>query len=76
MAKFGDHLDEARTAMERLAGSMSPKELNRSGFGLYEAFRPAVPAGARGWGAEGELDLDRIIALADGHAANGQAKGA
>ena len=62
VSKFGDHLYEARAAMEQLAGSMAPKELNRRGFGLHEAFRPAVPAGARGWGAAGVLDLDRIIA--------------
>ena len=33
--------------MEGLAASMSPEELNRRGFALYEAFRPAIPAGAR-----------------------------
>ncbi len=65
-SKFGGDLDEVRTAMERLAASLSPDELNRRGFGLYEAFRPAIPAGARGWGAAGELDLDRITALAHG----------
>src|SRR5689334_19271076 len=61
--KFGDHLDEVRAAMELLAASLSPEELNRRGFALYEAFRPAVPAGARGWGASGELNLDQIIGL-------------
>jgi hypothetical protein len=64
--KFGDHLDEVRAAMEQLAASLSPEELNRRGFALYEAFRPEIPAGARGWGAAGELDLDRIRALAQG----------
>jgi hypothetical protein len=64
--KFGDHLDEVRAAMEQLAASLSPEELNRRGFALYEAFRPAIPAGARGWGAAGELDLDRIISLTRG----------
>jgi hypothetical protein len=64
-SKFGDHLEHVRAAMEQLAGSMSPEELNRRGFALYEEFRPAVPAGAQGWGAAGELDLDRIVALAD-----------
>src|SRR3954447_5491572 len=61
--KFGDHLDEVRAAMEQLAASQSPDELNRHGFALYEAFRPAIPAGARGWGATGDLDLDRITGL-------------
>jgi hypothetical protein len=51
--------------MEQLAVSRSLEELNQRGFALYEAFRPAVPAGARGWGASGELDdLDQIIGLA------------
>lgn len=39
---------------------MEPAELNRVGFHLYERFRPEVPAGAKGWGAKGVLDLDRI----------------
>ena len=64
-SKFGDHLDEVRAAMEQLAASLLPEELNRRGFALYEAFRPAIPAGARGWGATGELDLERIIGLTD-----------
>ena len=46
--------------MEELAGSMEPEKLNRIGFRLYERFRPEVPAGAKGWGAKGVLDLARI----------------
>ena len=65
-SKFGGHLDEVWSAMERLATSLSPEELNQHGFGLYEAFRPAIPPGARGWGAAGELDLNRIADLARG----------
>ena len=65
-SKFRDHLDEVWRAMERLATSLSPEELNQRGFGLYEAFRPAIPPGARGWGAAGELDLNRIADLARG----------
>jgi hypothetical protein len=65
-SKFGDHLDEAWRAMEGLAASLSPEELNQCGFGLYEDFRPVIPAGARGWGAAGALDLDRIADLARG----------
>ena len=64
-SKFGDHLEEVRGAMEQLAASLSPEELNRQGFALYEAFRPAVPVGAKGWGATGELDLKRIIGFTD-----------
>lgn len=57
---FGDRLAEVRTAMEALAASMPREELNRVGFRLYEAFRPSVPEGVKGWGAKAELRLDRI----------------
>jgi hypothetical protein len=58
---FGDRLGEARAAMERLAASLPPEELNRAGFRLYERFRPDVPEGAQGWGAKGELLVERIV---------------
>ena len=57
---FGDRLADARAAMEGLAASLPPEELNRVGFRLYEQFRPDVPQGAEGWGAKGELWLERI----------------
>ncbi len=57
---LGAHLPAVRRAMEALADSLPPDELNRTGFRLYEHFRPAVPPGARGWGARGVLDLGRI----------------
>ena len=57
---FGEHLPTVRRAMEHLAASMPPDELNRVGFRLYEHFRPEVPAGAKGWGAKGILDLKAI----------------
>ena len=59
---FGDRLPEVRAAMETLAASLLPEELNRVGFRLYERFRPDVPEGAQGWGAKGELHLERIRA--------------
>jgi len=58
---FGDRLAEARGAMETLAASLPPEELNRVGFRLYERFRPDVPEGAPGWGAKGELRVERIV---------------
>ncbi len=58
---FGDRLGEARAAMEALAASLPPEELNRVGFRLYERFRPDVPEGAQGWGAKGELRVERIV---------------
>jgi len=57
---FGDRLGDARAAMEGLAATLPPEELNRGGFRLYERFRPDVPLGAEGWGAKGELRLERI----------------
>jgi hypothetical protein len=45
---FGDRLPEVRAAMEGLAAALSPEELNRLGFRLYERFRPDVPDGAQG----------------------------
>jgi len=57
---FGGHLPAVRRAMEALADSLPPEELNRIGFRLYEHFRPEVPAGAAGWGKKGILDLKQI----------------
>ncbi len=61
---LGEHLPAVRQAMEALAGSVEPDELNRTGFRLYEHFRPEVPPGTKGWGAKGVLDLGRIKAAA------------
>ncbi len=63
LRKFGEHLEAAREAMETLAQKLGPEELARSAFGLYEQFRPAIPAGVKGWGAAGKLDLRQIVAL-------------
>ncbi len=62
--KFGPDLAAARGAMEKLAASRSPAQLGRTAFGLYEKFRPKIPAGTAGWGKEGELDLDIIERMA------------
>lgn len=58
--KFGDALGAVERAMEELAASLDAEELARSAYSLYEVFRPEVPAGVRGWGAAGVLDLQRI----------------
>jgi hypothetical protein len=63
-SKFGDALPAVRQAMEDLAGSYPPAELAGSAFRLYERFRPAVPRGKEGWGAQGVLDLAKIRTLA------------
>ncbi len=62
--KFGEHLAEARAAMEALAHSVTPAQLETGGFSLYEKFRPQIPEGKKGWGAKGELDLGLIRRLA------------
>lgn len=63
--KFGENLDEARAAMEKLAKAFTLGQLENRAYGLYEKFRPEIPEGTRGWGAKGELDLDYIRSLAD-----------
>ena len=50
--------------MTALARAFEPEDLAERAFALYAAFRPAIPSGARGWGAKGELDLARLGALA------------
>ena len=62
--KFGPELGDVRTTMERLAKAYSPDELADEAYSLYEKFRPIIPGGRRGWGAQGELDLDYIRSLA------------
>jgi hypothetical protein len=62
--KFGDHLDAARAAMTTLANAYRPRDLAAEAFALYEAFRPAVPEGVKGWGVKGVLDLRKIRSLA------------
>jgi hypothetical protein len=63
-SKFGDALPDVTEAMHALAGAYTPQQLAAKGFELYEDFRPNVPEGVKGWGAAGELKLDRIRALA------------
>jgi len=61
--KFGEALGEVSAAMIDLADSRDREDLATEAFTLYEKFRPAVPAGERGWGAKGELDLRKLRAL-------------
>jgi hypothetical protein len=65
-SKFGDDLDRARKAMEALAKSFKSGKLAEVAYSLYEQFRPDIPAGRRGWGAKGALDLDLIRSLGNG----------
>jgi hypothetical protein len=63
-SKFGDDLERVRKAMQKLAKAYKPKELADVAYPLYERFRPAIPAGAKGWGARDDLDLEMIGSLA------------
>jgi hypothetical protein len=58
--KFGDDLDQARKAMEKLAKAYDPDDLAEEAYDLYTEFRPDIPGGKRGWGASGDLDLGHI----------------
>jgi len=62
-SKFKDALPVFREAMERLAASLPPKTLEHEAYGLYEKFRPAIPAGEAGWGKAGVLSVATIEGL-------------
>lgn len=62
--KFGDDLARVVAAMKDLAGSVPPRRLEQEAFAMYEAFRPAIPEGTKGWGARGVLDLALLRRLA------------
>jgi len=73
-SRFGDSLEPARSAMVALAKRFPPQELAERAYALYERFRPEVPAGQRGWGAKGVLDLARLASLGPGAAAATRAR--
>ncbi len=62
--KFGADLGEVKAALEALAQAYPLQELKQRAYRLYEQFRPGVAEGIHGWGAMGELDLERISKLA------------
>jgi hypothetical protein len=62
--KFSDDLKAVRSAMQKLAKAYTPQELAHDADRLYERFRPDIPAGKKGWGAKGDLDLGLIEGLA------------
>ncbi len=62
--KFGEDLAEVRAALETLAQAYAPQELKQQAYLLYERFRPGIPQGVKGWGAAGDLSLERIRKLA------------
>jgi hypothetical protein len=62
--KFGEDLKVVRSAMQKLAKAYKPSELAHDAYPLYERFRPDIPAGKKGWGSKGDLDLGLIGRLA------------
>ena len=72
--KFKESLGPAREAMESLAASLDAEDLAANAYALYETIRPAIPPGAKGWGAAGVLDLERIRSLAKAGAYGGRAR--
>ncbi len=62
--KFGEDLKTVRSAMQKLAKAYTPQGLAHDAYRLYERFRPDIPAGKKGWGAKGDLDLGLIGRLA------------
>ena len=62
--KFGGDLKAVRSAMRKLAKAYKPQELAHDAYPLYERFRPEIPAGKKGRGAKGDLDLGLIERLA------------
>ncbi len=63
-SKFGDAPEDVSKAILELAKSLPPSELAEKAYSLYEKFRPEIPPGKKGWGAQGKLDLDLICKLA------------
>jgi hypothetical protein len=64
--KLRDNLAPVREAMEELAASVSPDDLEWTAYEMYETFRPKIPSGKKGWGAAGELNLDLLRKMAHG----------
>ena len=63
-SKLGDQFESVQRAMQKLAKSYPPRQLAEEAYGLYEAFRPKIAPGQRGWGQRGKLDLRLIASLA------------
>jgi len=64
-SKFGENLGLVRRVMVKLVNSMPAEKIAELAYRLYEEFRPAIPAGIKGWGAAGELDLELIERLSE-----------
>ena len=58
---FGDRLGETKGAMQALAASLPPEELNRVGFRLYERFRRTCRRAHRGGVRKGSCGLSGLL---------------
>ena len=63
-AKFKEPLPVFLAAMQTLAASRAPTAIAVDAYRLYEACRPAIPAGEAGWGQAGAISLEAVDALA------------
>lgn len=63
--KLGADLATVADAMRELAAAYIPEALAEYALGLFMEFQPEVPPGREGWGAKGELDVDKITRLAE-----------
>jgi hypothetical protein len=63
--KFGEALPEVRAALKELAKAYPAQQLEQHAYKLYEQFRPGIPEGKAGWGAAGDLSLERIRSLSN-----------
>lgn len=68
VAKYGgqEAYDRVKAAMNGALASWEGDEddLDKKAFGMYEKFRPSVPAGEKGWGRKGQLSLAQIKSVA------------
>ena len=62
-AEFRADLPESGAPDGRTRRFASPERLAAWAFQLYEQFRPVIPGGKAGWGAAGDLELDKIRGL-------------
>ena len=62
MGVVSEHRPRPRRRQD-VAAAYPPAELHWRAFALYERFRPEVPAGVKGWGVAGELDVEKIRGL-------------
>lgn len=60
--KFKGRYDDVKKVFEEALESWKgdEDELNKEAFGMYETFRPTVPAGQKGWGRAASLNFASI----------------